>query len=151
MMKKWVFTITVLILIGYTPAPIQAQERVGKANCRQDTKTEEAIRQTLRQWIKSWAETDVALCVKHFGCKNGWAWIETIPHYADDKKHEPHIDALLHLDDKGWKVVYVPDYNEKIKGEERPRKDPSLQRFLNPPYGNAPLEIFKRNEKGEEK
>lgn len=141
-MHRFITMLLAAVIFNITnPTLCSAQESASKPEAATiSTKTE--ILNTLRHWIKSWADTDITLTVEHLGVKNGWAWVETVPHYADGKKHEPRIDALLRKSDGKWQVEFVADNDDGLKGEERPQKDHILQRFLKPPYGSAPLEIF---------
>ncbi len=109
--------------------------------------SERSIIDAVIRWIKGWSDTDVKLDVHYLSYREGWAWIETVPHYADGKKHEVKIDALLRKKEDKWKVVYVADNDDGLSRTERVKKDKTLQRFLKKPYGIVPLSIFDHNTK----
>ena len=139
---KWLLSF-ILVLWLISGSKLHARDSHRFAPVCSSTPEYKSTTASLRRWIESWSDTNVTLSVNHLKCKDGWAWVETIPHYADGKKHEEKIDVLMRQKEGKWKVVYAADNDDGMSSVERVERDTTLQRFLKPPYGSAPLEIFK--------
>ena len=143
----------ILVLLLFALGLTQADENVTatekSVNYQKNRKEsiQKQITDALTQWIEDWSDTKVKLSVNYISYKEGWAWVETIPHYTDGKKHEAKIDALMRKKEYKWVVMYVANNDDGLSRKERPEKDRSLQRFLKKPYGSAPLYLFDHNKK----
>ena len=81
----------ILVLLLFILGSIQADENITaeekSVNYQKSRKesTQKQITDTLTRWIEGWSDTEVKLNVNYISYKDGWAWAETVPHYADGK------------------------------------------------------------------
>lgn len=148
-MRTWFFGFVFLVAaalaasMDVTASPPTAKgQTAGKSAVKGGSTERRAILDALRQELKAWTKLDVVFVVQYLREQEGWAWVAALPQSRDGKnKYEP-VEALLHKDARGWKVLEMRPGGAECEEDPNCADDTRYFGKLKSRFSAAPGDIF---------